>query len=162
MLYGAGYEKGSRNIAQEELGRCALTISGLEGVIWLMAGLQMESEPQMMAVIGSSLRPVLYGLCIWAACQAKTEEKTLENPQSMDDYYQLFGQAGLTGRETEIAILVVKGMTNAEIAWELSIAESTVKKHMSSILDKLQVKNREEVRRYGTAGAEKKQSGAED
>lgn len=51
----------------------------------------------------------------------------------------------LSIREKEVLKLVVKGLSNPEIAKELSICESTVKAHVSSILRKLRVKNRIEA-----------------
>lgn len=55
-------------------------------------------------------------------------------------------QAGLTRRETEVAILVIKHMSNAEIASELYISETTVKKHVSNIFSKLNISKREQIR----------------
>ncbi len=48
----------------------------------------------------------------------------------------------LTPRENEIAILVCDGLSNSQIADRLFLSEKTVKTHMSSILAKLEVKNR--------------------
>lgn len=48
----------------------------------------------------------------------------------------------LTGRETEIARLVAKGMTNAEIGAELFISAGTAKTHVANIQRKLSVRNR--------------------
>ena len=45
----------------------------------------------------------------------------------------------LSDRETEILELIAKGMRNKEIANHLSIAEKTVKNHVSNILKALQV-----------------------
>lgn len=53
---------------------------------------------------------------------------------------------GLTGRESEIAWLVYKGYTNRQIGEELFIAETTVKKHVSHIYEKMQVSGRKEFR----------------
>ncbi|MEN8907232.1 MAG: response regulator transcription factor [Clostridiales bacterium] len=51
----------------------------------------------------------------------------------------------LTNRESEVIERVVKGMTNEKIAKELFISENTVKKHISSILTKLELDNRSQV-----------------
>lgn len=52
---------------------------------------------------------------------------------------------GLSAREREIFSLVARGMTNAQIAKELFIAETTVKSHVGSILAKLSAKSRSEL-----------------
>lgn len=48
----------------------------------------------------------------------------------------------LTERETDVLRLIGKGMSNKEIARELSIGEKTVKTHVSNILGKLGVLSR--------------------
>ena len=48
----------------------------------------------------------------------------------------------LSNREMEVLELVARGLTNQDIADELFIAVSTVKKHMNNILGKLSVSNR--------------------
>ena len=51
----------------------------------------------------------------------------------------------LTTREKQILVLVVRGLTNAQIAAELFLAESTVKSHLSSAFSKLGVSSRNEA-----------------
>jgi DNA-binding CsgD family transcriptional regulator len=51
----------------------------------------------------------------------------------------------LTVREFEVARLIAQGMTNAEIAAELSVSPKTVSAHVEHILDKLGVARRTEV-----------------
>jgi len=51
----------------------------------------------------------------------------------------------LTSRETDILKLVAKGRSNKEIALALDLQEKTIKHHMTSILQKLQVRNRVEA-----------------
>jgi DNA-binding NarL/FixJ family response regulator len=48
----------------------------------------------------------------------------------------------LTGREREILAYIAHGDTNSEIAQKLSISLKTVRNHVSSIFNKLQVTNR--------------------
>ena len=48
----------------------------------------------------------------------------------------------LTERETEVLRLIGKGLSNKEIARELSIGEKTVKTHVSAVLNKLGVLSR--------------------
>lgn len=51
----------------------------------------------------------------------------------------------LSDRESEILDLVAQGMRNKDIAFHLSIAEKTVKNHVSNILKSLQVNSRTEA-----------------
>ncbi|UVS77303.1 response regulator transcription factor [Actinokineospora sp. UTMC 2448] len=50
--------------------------------------------------------------------------------------------AALTGREREVLALVGAGLANAEIGRRLHLVEGTVKAHVSTILGRLEVRNR--------------------
>ncbi|MCV2395241.1 AAA family ATPase [Actinotalea sp. M2MS4P-6] len=58
--------------------------------------------------------------------------------------------AGLTAREAEVAALLADGLTNAAIADALVISPRTVEHHVASILTKLGVTSRHEVRAPAT------------
>jgi two-component system nitrate/nitrite response regulator NarL len=63
--------------------------------------------------------------------------------------------SNLTTRELEVLQLITDGMSNKEIAVHLKVELQTVKNHVHSILEKLQVRNRREAvactRRLGLA-----------
>jgi predicted ATPase/DNA-binding CsgD family transcriptional regulator len=59
--------------------------------------------------------------------------------------------AGLTAREREVAALLARGLTNEEIAGELSIVVKTVEKHVGNILSKLGFRNRTEIAAWAVA-----------
>jgi DNA-binding NarL/FixJ family response regulator len=58
---------------------------------------------------------------------------------------------GLSVRERQVMQLVVQGDSNKDIAAKLFISETTVKAHLRTILEKLQVKNRAQAAALVTA-----------
>ncbi|WP_405870552.1 MULTISPECIES: response regulator [unclassified Streptomyces] len=52
---------------------------------------------------------------------------------------------GLSAREMDLVRLVARGLTNAEIAAELSISVGTVKTHLGNVQTKLPARNRVEI-----------------
>jgi two-component system nitrate/nitrite response regulator NarL len=55
---------------------------------------------------------------------------------------------GLSDREREVLVLVSTGSTNEEIAQELIITKNTVKVHLRHILEKLDLRNRQQLAAY--------------
>lgn len=75
------------------------------------------------------------------------EEKVSLMPGSLpQDDEEIFEP--LTPRQMEVLELVTKGMSNKEIAYELSISHQTVKNHMTAILRKLRCHDRTQAAVY--------------
>lgn len=70
------------------------------------------------------------------------EESVIQDSQTI--YFQLRAM-GLTDREAEVARLVCGGMSNKEIGQILYISDTTVKKHMTHILEKIGCDSRESL-----------------
>ncbi len=80
------------------------------------------------------------------------QPKTRRSPsqqQGSSEETRPFEQAclahNITGREREVIELIAQGLTNAEISKRLSLADSTVKNYLSSILSKLGKSNRSQI-----------------
>jgi two-component system nitrate/nitrite response regulator NarL len=76
--------------------------------------------------------------------------------ERLSDLAQMFSEiensvtddADLTSRELEVLELIGKGLTNQEISERLVIEVGTVKNHVHSILEKLNVSSRGEAAAY--------------
>lgn len=80
-------------------------------------------------------------------CVLDREALTLDDQDLRYLAEQAPAAARLTPREREVLVCALKGRKRAEAAEELFVSESTVKKHLRSIYDKLGVKNRVELLR---------------
>jgi DNA-binding NarL/FixJ family response regulator len=81
--------------------------------------------------------------------EAETLELRIEPaPQaiSKDQVYLVGLWDSLTRRQQEVVALVCLGLRNYEIAEMIGIAHSTVKWHLEEILDKLNMRDRHEIR----------------
>lgn len=135
------------------IARNILFVSYMESCI-LLFFMIYDNESSMGEQVRLCLRPLFYGICIWIAlCKgkpkgdSKTGEGTTFSPMTAEECYERYLKLGLTRREAEIAVQIGKGLSNKQIAQELYITETTVKKHVSNIFTKLQIKRREEIRK---------------
>lgn len=62
--------------------------------------------------------------------------------QLLEDRVQRRPLDDLTPRERDVLQLLVRGLSNKQIAWRLGINEKTVKAHLSSVFDRLGVDDR--------------------
>ena len=63
----------------------------------------------------------------------------------MVDERRILGSLGLTGRESEIALLVLRGTSTKAIAAQLHVSAYIVKDHLKSIFDKTGVRSRRDL-----------------
>lgn len=59
--------------------------------------------------------------------------------------HKKINQESITKREREVVESLCRGLNNKDISKELNITEFTVKKHIGNILDKLNLKNRQDI-----------------
>lgn len=136
----------------EIIGRNALNASYMETFILLFGKLSAEIDINgIFREIALGCRPLLYGYILFVLLQLEeSEKKEREGEQKVSltasELYYKFRELGLTEREAEVANHICKGMSNGEIAEELCISETTVKKHVSHIFEKLGISRREELR----------------
>lgn len=178
ILFLPGYKRGeSIPSCARQLARCAIFASYIQTFILLFGALStqitLEQLPREAAL---SCRPLLYGICLWVILSNESQKNAEPDAQktsahskpyqpapfmegenktahenlgiTASEAYEAFRKSGLTNRESEIALQICKGLSNAEIAAELSISETTVKKHISNIFYKLEIERREQVRLF--------------
>lgn len=150
LLFLPGFQRGEkRSTYMNQLARCALFASYIQTFLLLFTLLSGNvTADNRLQEIALNCRPLLYGFCIWIILAVETpkSEKTSSPPLTATEFYEAYRKLGLTNREAELAVQIGKGLSNAEIAAELNISETTVKKHISNIFEKLDVTKREQIR----------------
>lgn len=126
----------------------------LTALLLYQAGAFGERREWEIAVLGTlflgvALMVVLL-LYIRVSDQIRRQEESRSGSEEVTYASFLTAMEGsaLSERELEVAWLLYRGYTNRQIGEELYIAETTVKKHVSHIYEKLHVGSRKEFRAY--------------
>ena len=118
-----------------------VVVSGSESVfdmqrVFNAGAMGFIAKNESMDVFLSALRLVLSG-------GFYVPQKLIQRPVSTEQRQQEGAtQFGLTPRQFEVLKALIQGMSNKEIAHELSLSEVTVKVHISAIFKTLNVTNR--------------------
>lgn len=148
----------SRDAGVELLGLSAL-FPELAGESYEDTGAVMDSLQVRLATLRSLLNE-LHGVAGLPATAIALTQKALLVSDDIENFVIKVANEqgttsdtlhGLSEREREVAMLIRdRRMSNADLANALGISESTVKKHVSSVLRKLGIAQREEIARLDT------------
>lgn len=97
----------------------------------------------------AGIRAVAHG---WGLCPPRVAALVLSRVASLATERDPMAFTGLTRRERDVALLLEEGLSNKEIAARLRIQVATVKNHVHSILEKLEVRRRGEAASVVRAG----------
>lgn len=141
--------------------RNAVTAGYLETFMLIFASMMQKnmSQGEILPNLALDLRPLFYGFVCWVVLKEesgdsppkerkefsdKEENSEVSEEENIEKRRHDFSK--LTRQEKIVAELVRQGLTNREIGEELCISESTVKKHLSNIFEKLEIGSRRELR----------------
>ena len=136
----------------EKTASCALIAGSLVTVIKLLVLVSsfehMELPateiplPQFLIKIFVNLRPLFFGIFVRLILMPfeKRTEPAKEAPAPLSQTASL-----LSRRELEVARLAAKGWTNTQIADQLFISVATVKRHLATVFEKLNINSRREL-----------------
>lgn len=141
--------------------RNAVTAGYLETFMLIFVSMMQKnmSQGEILANLALDLRPLFYGFVCWVVLKeesGKSSPKERKEFSDKEENAEVFEEENiekrrhdfskLTRQEKIVAELVRQGLTNREIGEELCISESTVKKHLSNIFEKLEIWSRRELR----------------
>ena len=151
ILYLPHISREEKSLDKELVGQSAMMGSMIACFVLIFTTLSKSAEQgKIFSEIALACRPLFYGFCIWVVFgeegTGEREEVERTEEPTLEDYRRRLQELGLTKRETEVSLLVIQGLSNGEIAQELFISETTVKKHLSNVFAKLEISGREELR----------------
>jgi NarL family two-component system response regulator LiaR len=147
MMPGMNGVEATRQITNGNLGARVLVLTSFASdddvLPAIKAGasgyLLKDSEPRELA---RAIRQVHRGQSALHPVIARNAFHKFDEPATIS------AASSLTAREIDVLRLVARGLSNHEIASELVVGETTVRTHVSNILDKLQLESRTQAALY--------------
>lgn len=167
ILYIPNIQKGEgMQLNWSIFSRNSIFVSVIQSFVILLFTFSVQPvEEDAALMIAHACRPMLYGLCIWGIFSG-FEEKDSESVENnnleccnvvkqkndkielnpTEIYKKILEENGLSRREIEVGMQVIRGMSNSEIATVLCISEATVKKHLRSVFKKMDIERRSQLK----------------
>jgi DNA-binding CsgD family transcriptional regulator len=132
------------------LARWNAFVAGLLTTLLQLLSLLTDGHAGMEALAGR-LIPLVYGSLICLVIDLiqvprgdETSASEQDDPFSAETAQPLLVQRGFSPRECHVALALLRGRTNKEIAAELYISEATVKKHIQNMYKKCGAADRQD------------------
>lgn len=159
ILYLPHISREAKRLDKDLIGQSAMMGSLIACFVLIFTALSKSMEQgKVFSEIALACRPLFYGFCIWVMfgeeSDGRQEEEEREEEPALEDYRRRLQELGLTKRETEVSLLVIQGLSNGEVAQELFISETTVKKHLSNVFAKLEIGGRDEIKERCRMGSD--------
>jgi DNA-binding NarL/FixJ family response regulator len=144
--------RGSRRTAHVVIADVASglrTLAAPDGCRNVLIVAEDDGEALVRSALSHGARGFLLHTCqveeLAAAVRAIARGATAFSPAVASRIAQSFAYEQLTDRETEVLCLMMRGLSDKDMARELAIALGTVKSHMKAILNKLGAARRTEA-----------------
>ena len=145
----AGRNKNKKLSLVKVLSQSALIWGGFITVIklLLLTYLVEHEDPAFLVKVFVYFRPLLLGVLVKIVCIPfeKRGEKGEGEAETKGATPSAASEL-LSRREKEVALLAARGYTNTQIADELYISVATVKRHLATIFEKLEINSRRELK----------------
>ena len=144
--------QGKKGISKSEIFESATQNGLYAGIIASLLSL-LSNISKGTGIAPESFLPVIYG-GLWYSVmrfalfdrptEAQKEGELPSNWNTPEFIQPILVQAGFSKRECHVALKIIQGASNKEIAEQLYISEATVKKHIQNIYKRCDVSERQE------------------